>query len=290
MVESAKIQSPPHAEMSWRNDRVQLGTRLVAGFVIIILVLAVSVLYILPDSTDRLFAWTITPNMTALAMGAGYAMGAYFFARVLLSNRWHRSAPGFLPITSFTIMMLHATLLHWDRFHQGTVAFALWFVVYAITPFLVPLIWLRNHSVDPSLPEPDDVEVAVWIRRASGLAGLAIVLAAIAVFLIPDLAIRIWPWQLTPLTARVLSGWMMLFGAGGIALSREAWWSSGWRLMVESAIVAAILFLIGTARALTDWRIDNPLNLGILFVVVAATLFLIGSYTWAVRRSKMQGA
>lgn len=273
-MESISMKTDPDARSQTPDDRVLLSTRLVAAFVIIILALAVWVLYLYPDQTDQFFAWTIKPRMTPLAMGAGYAMGAYFFARVLTSSRWHRAALGFIPITVFTIFMLLATLLHWDRFHQGTPSFGLWVVVYVITPFLVPLIWLRNRAADPGTPEPGDLIVPSLVRRAAGIAGLAVTLFGILIFLVPDLAIRIWPWQLTPLTARVLAGWSMLPGIGGLVLSRETRWSGGWRVMVEAVTFGAVLFFIGVARAWSDWQFTNPLN-GMILVILVLSLVLI---------------
>lgn len=273
-MESVSTKSNPDARSLVPDDRVLLATRLVAAFVIIILVLAVWVLYLHPDETDQFFAWTIKPRMTPLAMGAGYAMGAYFFARVLLSSRWHRASLGFLPITVFTIFMLVATLLHWDRFHQGTVSFGLWIVVYVITPFLVPFIWLRNRAADPGTPEPGDLIVPSFVRQAAGIAGVAVTLFGILIFIVPDLAIRIWPWQLTPLTARVLAGWLMLPGIGGLVLSRETRWSGGWRLMVESVTLGAVLFFIGVVRAWSDWQFTNPLN-GVILAALVLSLALM---------------
>jgi hypothetical protein len=277
-MESTTIRSASRPRSLARDDRVLLGTRMVAGFVILILALAVWVLYLHPDETDQAFAWTIKPRMTALALGAGYAMGAYFFARVLTSTRWHRAALGFMPITAFTIAMLLATLLHWDRFHHGTFSFALWVVIYAITPLLVPLTWLRNRSTDPGTTEPHDLFVPRWVRRAAGLAGLAVTLFAVLVFVLPDLAIRSWPWQLTPLTARVFAGWMLLPGIGGLVLSRERRWSGGWRLLVESVSVGALLFFIGVPRAWTDWQFANPLNAIVLAALVFSLVAMLSLY------------
>jgi hypothetical protein len=277
-MQSATLQSTPAPRSLTRDDRVLLGTRLVAAFVIVILALAIWVLYLNPDETDQFFAWTIKPRMTPLAMGAGYAMGAYFFARVLISTRWHHVALGFLPITAFTIVMLLATVLHWDRFHQGTVSFMLWLVIYIITPFLVPLIWLRNRATDPGTADPGDWIVPLWVRRGAGLAGLAVTAFALLIFLFPDVAMRAWPWQLTPLTARVLAGWLMLPGIGGIVLSSEPRWSGGWRLLVESVSVGALLFFIGVARAWTDWQFANPLNGLVLAAMVLGVVLILSLY------------
>ena len=83
------------------DDRILGSTRVVAALIIPFLVAAFVILYLLPDATDRLFAWTIMPRMSALLMGAGYASGVYFFTRVLRAPRWHWIGRAFLPLTLF---------------------------------------------------------------------------------------------------------------------------------------------------------------------------------------------
>jgi peptidoglycan/LPS O-acetylase OafA/YrhL len=254
-----------------RDDHVLLTTRVAAAGVVFILALAVLALYLFPDFTDQNFAWTIKPRMMAMAIGAGYLMGAYFFARVLTSSRWHYVAGGFLPITSFTIGMALATILHWDRFHQNDYHALLWAIVYAITPFLVPFIWWRNQRADPQVPEANDLIVPQMVRMAALVVGIVITLVGVLVFLQPQLAINVWPWTLTPLTARVLAGWMMLPAVGGFYLMRESRWS-GWRVLLETATVGALFFLIAMIVAWSDWSQTNPLTWVIALIIVGALL------------------
>src|SRR5215470_11275901 len=115
-----------------QDDHVFPFTKIVAGSVIAVLLLAFIALYIFPDHTDIDFAWTILPRTSALLIGAGYTAGAYFFTRLILDKKWHRVQAGFLPITAFTIVMFLATVLHWGRFHHGALNFYLWTIIYAI--------------------------------------------------------------------------------------------------------------------------------------------------------------
>ena len=57
-------ESPPR-----RDDRVLQTTRLTAALLVPILVTAAVILYLLPDDTERLFAWPIRPRATALVRG-----------------------------------------------------------------------------------------------------------------------------------------------------------------------------------------------------------------------------
>ena len=82
-----------------RDDRILPFTHVVAAAVIVVLVFAFIVLFLLPGQTDRRFAWTIHPSMTAMLMGAGYGSAIYFFVHVLTERRWHRVGPGFLPMS-----------------------------------------------------------------------------------------------------------------------------------------------------------------------------------------------
>jgi hypothetical protein len=252
------------------DDRVLPEVRVAAVFVIAILILAVAVLYFNPDQTDTHFAWTIKPALTAMAMGAGYMMGIYFFARVAFLSRWHYATVGFLPITAFTIWMLLATILHWDRFNHGAFAFTLWTAIYILTPMLVPFLWFRNKGTDPG-DAAGEVQVPIIARKAVAVLGIAFVIVTGVCFIVPDVLIAIFPWKLTPLTARVVAGWMSFPGIGGLMLAREPRWSS-WRLVVEAAFVGMVFFLLAIPRGWNDLIPTNPLTWVLLIVLVGSVI------------------
>ncbi len=119
-----------------RTDRILPETRWLSAIIIPFLLAAFGVLYLLPEHTGELFAWNIQPRMTAMMLGEAYLAGAYFFVRAVLSPRWHWVAVGFLPVTTFATLMGITTILHWDRFNHGSVAFWTWVVLYFTTPSL----------------------------------------------------------------------------------------------------------------------------------------------------------
>ena len=101
-----------------------------------------------------------------MIMGAGYIAGAYFFARVVIEQRFHRVHIGFLPVTSFTIFMAIASFSHLDRFLQDNVAFWIWMGLYVTTPILVPLAWMRQPPDRPGTPEPGESRLPSRPQRA----------------------------------------------------------------------------------------------------------------------------
>src|SRR5690349_9685393 len=119
-----------------RDDRILPEVRWIAGVVVVVLLVAAAILYLFPDKTTELFAWTIQPTMSALLMGAGYGAGAYFFARVFLSPRWHWVGLYYPAIATFTWVLGLSTILYWDKFNHSHIAFYAWVVLYFVTPIL----------------------------------------------------------------------------------------------------------------------------------------------------------
>jgi hypothetical protein len=251
------------------NDIILLATRITAGLVIPFLLLAFIILYFLPGETGRYFAWQINPPFMSMFIGAGYLGGAYFFFQVVSGKMWHKVAHGFPPVTAFTWVMLIATILHWDRFSHANLGFRLWLILYLITPILVPLLWLLNRKVDSRIPKSDDIYVPLPLRRLTAFVGAIFLVYTLRFFFWPGLAISIWIWKLTPLTTRILSGWLAIMGVGSLTVAWDQRWSA-WKVGVESIILWQVLVLVAAIINLNDF--NNPFN----WYLVATTLGLIG--------------
>jgi hypothetical protein len=89
----------------------------------------------------------------------------------------------------------------------------------------------------------DDLTVPAIVRTGLLLLGLVLLVFAVVGFVVPSWVINIWPWKLSPLTARVMSGWFSLLGVGGVVISRETRWS-GWRVGLQSIALWHVLVVI----------------------------------------------
>src|SRR6478672_5843250 len=74
-------------------------------------------LYILPERTDTLFAWTINPAVTAAFLGGGYGTALTVEWLAAREPVWARARVFFPGMFLFTMLTLIATLQHLDKFH-----------------------------------------------------------------------------------------------------------------------------------------------------------------------------
>jgi hypothetical protein len=262
------------------DDRVLPATRWLSAVIVPFLVVAFVDLYFWPASTGRGFAWTIVPRLTPMLLGAVYIGGAYFFVRAARAKHWHEIKAGFVPVACFASLMGIATVLHWGRFNHHHVAFWLWAALYFTTPFLVVAVWLANRSQDVPV-RPDDVLLPRPVRWAVGAVGLLAVATSAFLFLLPAKAITVWPWLLTPLTARVM-GAVFALGVAAVGAFTEARWTS-YRLMVQVGGVMLALIAIAVVRAPGDLDTSRALTwlflVGFVVVVVGAG----GVWVWSER-------
>ena len=274
-----KENNPNRASLQEKNDSILIPTRVVLAIVVPVLLLAFLILYFYPDLSGERFAWGIKPHMTALFMGAGYLGGAYMFVFAIFGRRWHRVKGAFPPVISFTIAMMLATILHWDKFDIHHFPFQLWLILYIVTPFLIFYLWQRNRRTDPGTAEPDDIEVPLFARRAFFWFGVGAFTWAIFMFLFPGMVIPIWPWTLSILTARILAGWFSLLGVGGLYISRDTRWSA-WQIPLQSITLWAGLVVIGAFQNPTDFSSGawNAFTVGTLLSILMLIVFQVSMY------------
>jgi hypothetical protein len=250
-----------------KDDAVLPATRALSAFIVPFLIVAFVVLYGFPRRTDELFAWTIAPPMTPMTLGAVYLGGAYFFVRAFRSWAWHTVKSGFVAVGTFASLMGVSTIIHWDRFNHSHVAFWLWAGLYFTTPFLVWGVWAANRRRE-SPPEPHDLLLPPIARLMMEVTGGVAVVAGLFLFLLPEQAIDVWPWPLTPLTSRVLGAVFML-GIAALGVARDPRWTSA-RLMLQVQVFMLTLILVAAARAHADFDTSRVLTWLFLAGFVAA--------------------
>jgi len=262
-----------------RDGQILPITRWVARFIIPFLAAAFLVLYGLPDQTTTYFAWTIRPEMTPIIMGAGYGAGVYFFYQVSTVEEWHTVAPVFLGIATFTWLMAIATVLHWENFNHSHFTFDLWVFLYAVTPVLIPAIWALNRRTEPGEVEGDELLLPQAVRMLGGVFGIIVTVSSVALFVAPELMVGVWPWTVSPFTARILAGWFALFGVVNGVVVLDPRWSAA-RILVQSQILGFTMVLIGAVRVWTNFDPSKVLTWGVVGGMALYLIAILLLYIW----------
>lgn len=271
-----------------RDDRVFTETRALAVVIVPFLLVAFGILYGFPERTKELFSWGISPPMSALMLGSAYLGGAYYFIRVAVATRWHEVALGFPAVAAFASLMGISTALHWDRFTHDHVSFVAWVALYAVTPFLVLAAWLRNRRTDPGTQDAQDVVLPQSVRLGVGVVGAVTLLVALLLFLQPALMVSVWPWPLTPLTARVLGGLFALPGVFGLGMAIDPRWSAA-RVTLQSQVVALAFIVAAIARTWSSFDQANPLTWVLCGGLAGMLVALVFLHVW-MDRGRRRGA
>jgi hypothetical protein len=186
------------------------GLRWFFGVSAVLAAIAGFQLFIGASDTDRFFSWTIEPPLTAAFMGAAYWAAMVLLAWAAGQRSWARARTALPAVFTIAVLLLIATAIHLDRFHDDLYG-RFWEAVYVIVvPLLAYLTWsqLRQSGPvghpGPSLPD--------WLRAVLCVQALIMVAVGAALFVAPVGASSLWPWTLTPLTGRAVGAFLIGFG------------------------------------------------------------------------------
>ena len=263
------------------------GTRWLLRVFSALTLLAFVSLFLMAARTDRYFAWTIAPSATAAFVGAAYGAGCLLVVLSLRERWWSRVRVPFVTVLVFTVVTLAATLLHLDPFHfdaPGVVARAaawFWVAVYVTVPLgmLVMLVAQeRLPRADPParLPLPRGLAAVLVVQGAVFLTVGAVLFAS------PGTESGLWPWQLTPLTARTVAAWLLAFGAGTVLALRDRDLDRLELAAVAYAVFGALEIVVLLLHSdVVRW--DSPATYGSLGL--AASTVVSGAYALRLTRA-----
>ena len=238
-------------------------------------------LYLLAENTASTFAWTIQPPLTAAFLGAGYGAGLVLVVLALRDGRWVHARLPLYTILVFVGLTVVPTLLHFDRLHisaefadtsgpmaKGAALF--WLAVYIGLPVaMIPILLLQERAsgIDPPNLHP----VPGRLRIALVIESVLLVFPGLFMFAAPETAAMLWPWQLTPFTARVVAAWLIAFGvtAAYAAVGDLA------RLRIGTIAYATfgLLVLLAIARYPGSYQWDRPAG----WILLAAMLGIVAT-------------
>jgi hypothetical protein len=165
-------------------------------------------LTLFPGDTDDLFVWTIVPEASAQLLGVMYGNALLLVVIGLAQPSWERARVTVVVIAFFSVAATIVTLFNLDPFLKHPwYHLAYWLSMYVILFFAAPLVFLaeeREHG--GRLPRRRPAGAAA--RAVAGVSAVAFGAVGVALLGSPSFMSDRWPWELTPLVARILGVWL----------------------------------------------------------------------------------
>ncbi len=170
--------------------------------------------------TDRFFSWTIEPPLTAAFLGAAYWAAFVLLAWAAVQESWSYARTVIPPVFTIALLLLVATLLHLDKFDLDSLFGWFWLSVYVlVVPFLAIALAAQARRA-PAVQRVGE-RIRPWLRAALSVQAALMLFVGAALFALGDEAADLWPWPLTPLTARAVGAFMAGFGVAAAFAVRD---------------------------------------------------------------------
>jgi hypothetical protein len=255
-------QAPTSAGLRWFFG-VSAALALVAG----------TQLFVGASDTDRFFSWTIDPPLTAAFMGAAYWAAMVLLAWAAGQRAWANARTALPPVFTIAVLLLVATVVHSDRFHDDLYG-RFWEAVYVIVvPLLVYLTWSQMRRSGPV--GDGDRPLPGWLRAILCFQALTLLSLGAALFAAPVGASSLWPWALTPLTGRAIGAFLVGFGVAAAFAVLE----NDVRRLHGAALAYATLGALELAAAALHGEDFTAPALGVaLYVSFSVSVLGVGLY------------
>ena len=232
---------------------MKLLTRVFFAVVAFVGLVTGGVLLAAPGSTDQYFAWAISPPQTALFIGAGYlGTGITLLLILAMARTWSEARLIIPPIIVFATSMIGATLLHADRFLWDRPVTWLWLGLYGVIVVGSVAVMLTERGQRRGFTGVGLTRAERVVLIALGLLTLA---WAVPMYAAPQFAALVWPWALTPLTARIVAGWIAV-GATLALVGGESNDARGLRLTMLGWTITVVLFILSSVINLGAFQDD----------------------------------
>ncbi len=170
--------------------------------------------FFIPEHVDKAIPWLV-PLFHARFIGAIYLSGGVIMGSAMMAHTYAEVRVATIIVTLWTGSLFLISLLYLPEFDfsRGPVLF--WFGAYILYPIIGSwFIWthrnIKDESTNPSLPN--------WIRDYFFIQGVLITVLALALLIVPEFMVSVWPWKITRMLAQIYSGPFLAFGVGSLQL------------------------------------------------------------------------
>ena len=231
----------------WWTTGQHPWVKFVELFLVANAVAAVLSLLLAPGS-EEWFTWTIVPDASARLLAVMYANAVVLGVVAVRQPDWAHARVLVVLICVFALAATAMTFFHLDPFlAHPWLHLAYWLGGYAVLVASAPAVFVWQERREGGRL-PVQVALTRLQRGAGGAAGVAMGAAALALLVSPARFSDVWPWDVAPLTGRLLGVWL---GAFAIAYAWALWdgdWLRVRPLYLAAPITGLLLALVPLAH------------------------------------------
>lgn len=220
----------------------------------------------LAPGSDEWFTWTIAPDASAHLLGVMYANAVVLGIVALRQPDWARARVLVLLIALFAVAATTMTCFELGPFlAHPWYHLAYWLGGYAVLVATAPAVFVWQERVHGGrLP----VQVALSrVQRVTGAAAAAaMATAALALMISPAGFSDVWPWDVAPLTGRLLAVWLGACAAAYAWALRDGDWIRSRPLYLAAPATGLLLALVPLAHS-GDLRTGAGAGLAVYYVL-----------------------
>jgi hypothetical protein len=153
-------------------------------------------LFLFPEATDTMFAWSIQPALTAAFLGANYLAAGVLEFGAARQITWARARAAVPAVLLFTVLTALLTLRNFNDYNLGNPMAWVWISVYFGVPPVLALVWWQQCATSGSEP-PREAPLPRTMRSITVLLGVTMIGFGLALIVAPRSASPLWPWSLT---------------------------------------------------------------------------------------------
>jgi hypothetical protein len=232
----------------WWSSGQDPWVKFVELFLVLNAVGAVFSLVLAPGSDDW-FTWTIAPDANARLLAVMYANAVVLGVVALRQPDWAHARAIFVLITVFALAATVMTFFNLDPFRAHPwYHLAYWLTGYGVLVLTAPatlVVQERRHGGRLAVDTP-----LTPLQRATGVAAaIGMGAASLALLVSPARFSDVWPWDVAPLTGRLIGVWL---GAFALAYAWALWdgdWGRARPLYLAAPLTGLLLALVPLAHS-----------------------------------------
>jgi hypothetical protein len=245
---------------------------------------AIIILMSVPNRTETLFVWTLSPVINARLIGVMYANALVLIGIGVFQTSWPRVRIIMVVITLFSILATVLTFFYLKPFlAHPWFHLAFWLTMYLVLFFVSPYVFVtQEKKYGGRLPIQIPLNIATRLLLGAFL--LISLVCGLGLLFQGETVNQVWPWSLPPLVGGLI-GVLFITHAAAYAW---ALWDGDWlriRPVFWQALPTGLLFMLLPLVHPADLRPDVGMTLALYYavagLVVAFSLGIVLSYRTA---------